>query len=164
MRDLKQVLKILEEENNLKLSIDKYTFMVNEINFLGCSIIKSGIKRTHDKINEYVNFPSPTDSKSLRRVLGMVVFYRKLIPHFASIVMPLTERMRLSPNEKKLQLTDDETQSFQTIKQTLTDLTRLPHPCDQVTDYQLVTDSSQYAAGAALHQVVNGNPMPIGFF
>ena len=41
---------------------------------------------------------------------------------------------------------------------------KIPHPQPTCTQYQLVTDSSKYAVGAALHQVINGNPVTIGFF
>lgn len=40
----------------------------------------------------------------------------------------------------------------------------LAHPVPGITNYQLVTDSSQYCVGAALHQMVNNKPIPIGFF
>ena len=40
----------------------------------------------------------------------------------------------------------------------------MPHPTVGATQYQLVTDSSQYAVGAALHQMIGPNAVPIGFF
>ena len=42
--------------------------------------------------------------------------------------------------------------------------TTLKHPLPVGESYHLVTDCSQVAAGAALHQIVNGQPMPVAFF
>lgn len=161
--DLTNVMSLLHN-NNLKISLTKSVFLVDQIDFLGCSINGDGIKPTNSKINELKDFPYPDDSKSLRRFLGMVGFYRQLVPNFSCIVLPLTERIRLSPKEKSLQLSDTEKQSFDEIINTLSNIAPLPYPDSNVSHYQLVTDSSQFAIGAALHQMVDGNPIPIGFF
>ena len=42
-------------------------------------------------------------------------------------------------------------------------LTSLPRIVSTTTHYQLVTDSSNYAIGAALHQIIDEEPVPIGF-
>ena len=91
----------------------------------------------------------------------MVGFYRKLIPGFAKLVLPLSERMRLTP-KGLITLNNLEKQSFSNTIKILGELTELSHPQPTCTQYQVVTDSSKYAVGAALHQVINGNPIPIG--
>ena len=93
----------------------------------------------------------------------MVGFYRKLIPKFSEIVLPLSERMRLSP-KGSFKLDESERQSFNSVIKELNETSSLAHPEPKCTNYQLVTDSSNYAVGAALHQIVEGNPIPIGFF
>ena len=163
LKDLEKVFQILNRYN-LKVSINKCVFCVKELDFLGFNVSTDGIKPTENKVNELKEFPYPTDSKSLRRYLGMVGFYRKLVPNFASIVLPLTECIRTKPNEKALELTDDEKKSFDKIKEVLTDLKAVAHIQTGTTQFQLVTDSSQYAVGAALHQMVNDEPIPVGFF
>lgn len=163
LEDLSAVLKILDD-NNFKISLHKCVFKVTELDFLGYSISKQGLKPTTNKINELKKFPIPKDSKSLRRLLGMVGFYRKLIPNFASIVFPLTELIRLSPNSKSLILNEIQTEAFRGIIETLCNISSLPHPSSNSTEYQLVTDSSQYAVGGALHQMIDGNSCPVGFF
>ena len=93
----------------------------------------------------------------------MVGFYRKLIPTFSEIVLPLSERMKLSP-KGSLTLDKSERQSFNSIIKELNDTSSFAHPEPNCTNYQLVTGSSNYAVGAALHHIVEGNPIPIGFF
>ena len=160
---LKKVFEILAQYD-MKLSVDKCSFFKSQIDFLGCSITPEGIKPTDQKIQELSSFPSPTDSKSLRRFLGMVGFYRRLIPQFATIVLPLTELIKTSPNSKKIDLSPEESEAFKKIKDQLVNITALRHPVSTATQYHLVTDSSQYAVGAALNQIINKEPVPIAFF
>ena len=70
---------------------------MTSLDFLVFHISINGIKSTTSKIEELKSFPYPKDAKGLRRFLGMVGSYRKLIPKFSEIVLPLSERMRLSP-------------------------------------------------------------------
>lgn len=162
-KDLDAVLKILHD-NNLRISLEKCTFFASQIDFLGCSVSSEGIRPTNNKIAEISRFQLPTDSKSLRRFLGMIGFYRRLIPNFATLVFELTELIKHNQNEKKILFSESAKQAFETIKRTLANISSLPHPVSTTTDYQLVTDSSQYAVGAALHQMINGEAVPIGFF
>ena len=163
LEDIETVLRILHE-NHLRISLDKCSFINENIEFLGCSISAEGVKPTQKKLYEISDFSEPTDSKSLRRFLGMVGFYRRLVPKFATIVLPLTERIRMQPNAKELILSTEESQAFKEIKRILNQLSALPYPTSAATHYQIVTDSSSYAVGAALHQIIDEQPVPIGFF
>ena len=162
-KDLENVFRVLSE-NNLRISLDKCEFFKRSIDYLGFSISEKGIKVTESKQSQIKEFPLPVDSKDLRRFLGMVNFYRRLIPHFADIVLPLTELIKLNPNSKKLSWPQDAITSFGNIKQALCDAASLAFLNTNASSFQLVTDSSNFAVGAALHQMVDGNPVPIGFF
>ena len=114
---------------------------MTSLDFLGFHIRVDGIKPPISKIEELKSFPHPKDAKGLRRFLGMVGFYRKLIPKFSEIVLPLSERMRLSPKGSFTL----ERQSFNSIIKELNDTSSLAHPEPNCTNYQFVTDSSNYA-------------------
>ena len=163
LKDIKAVIDVLDKFN-LKISLAKCVFCVPSLDFLGYNVSIGGLKPTESKVSELNSLTYPTNSKSLRRFLGMVGFYRKLIPHFASVVLPLTEKIRLFPNAKIFELTNSEKFAFDDIKFKLDNVTKLAHPLPNADQYQLVTDSSNYAVGAALHQLVDGTPTPIGFF
>ena len=79
-------------------------------------------------------------------------------------MFPLTELIRCNPKAKELKLSEKEISAFNEIKTILCEISALPHPTVGATQYQLVTDSSQYAVGAALHQMIGPNAVPIGFF
>ena len=86
-----------------------------------------------------------------------------MVKDFAKIVIPLTELIRLNPSSKKLELNSIQKSAIDKIKGILSSVTPLAHP-GPVSHYQLVTDSSQFAIGAALHMMVENEPIPIGFF
>lgn len=73
----------------------------------------------------------------------MTGFYWELTFNCASIVLPLYERMALYP-KATFELNENETESFKEIIHKLSDNTTLGHSQTSATDYQLITDISQY--------------------
>lgn len=65
---------------------------------LGFNVSDFVLLPTNDKNKELHLFSLPKDPKSLRKYLRMKGFYLKVIPNHASIVLPLSKRMRLFPN------------------------------------------------------------------
>ena len=57
-----------------------------------------------------------------------------------------------------------EKQTFVTVKDILGKVSALTHPDPEAIQYHLVMDSTNYAVGVTLHQIINGDPVPIGFF
>ena len=94
----------------------------------------------------------------------MIGFYRRMIPRFAEIMHPLTELIRLNPKTDHLPWTNREADAFSAAKAALQDACQLPHPKPTCDTYQLVTDCSAVAAGAVLHQVIEGQHIPIAFY
>ena len=72
--------------------------------------------------------------------------------------------MKNNPNNKSLVLTESEEACFTNIKQILANISALRYPQPEGTVLHLVTDSSQFAIGAALHQIIDDEAVPIGFF
>ena len=94
---------------------------MTSINFLCFLVSLDGIKPTKDKTEELKSFSYPNDSKGLRRFLGMVGFYRKLIPNFSEIVLPLSGRMRQSPKGPFIS-NESEKQAFRFLIRELSDV------------------------------------------
>ena len=163
IKDLEQVFKLLDQ-NSLRVSLDKCQFFKDNINYLGFNISKNGLKPTVEKCEAIEEYLEPTNSKQLRSFLGMVNYYRHLIPNFADLAFPLTETIKENQKSKKITLNPESKLSFQKLKSALASTESLAHPIPNCTTYQLVTDSSQFCVGAALHQIVDSKPIPIGFF
>ena len=97
--------------------------------------------------------------------MRMLNFFRQMIPGFANIaLLPVTELLRLNPSTKQLSWTDDAITSFNNFKQALASCPTLSYPSIECSEYHLVTDSSNYAVGAALYQMTDSNPSPVIFF
>ena len=93
-------------------------------------------------------FKKPKTKKELKSYLGMLGFYRKFIPRFSSIALPLTEATKLkSPH--KLMWSQPLEDAFVTLKETLCEHSQLtiPSPEDVFT---LSTDASGHSIGAVL--------------
>ena len=80
------------------------------------------------------------------------------------MLLPLTEAIKHNPAAKTLELGPPEKEAFIKIKDILAEVSALTHPDPNATQFHLVTDSSNYAVGAALHQIINAESIPIGFY
>ena len=138
--------------------------LFRSIDFLGFHVSPAGLQLPENKKSQIDDYPQPTNSQALRRFLGMVGFYRRLISDFANIIFHLTELAKHNPKNKFLPWTELEEEAFKNIKSAITRSTALPFARPDVSHLQLVTDSSQVAVGAALHQMINGEAIPIDFF
>ena len=163
LQDLNSVFSILNKYH-LRINLEKCEFLKSELTFLGHHVSAAGISPPAKKVSEIISLSQPKDYAQLRRFLGMTGYYRRMIPHYADIVHPLSEMVRLQVKSKNLHWTDEATAAFEKIKLALSEAVTLCHPLPSNAIYHLVTDCSQVAAGAALHQVVDGKPSPIGFF
>lgn len=163
LKDLETVFQLLAD-NNLRISVDKCRFFQTNLDYLGYNISKNGLLPTTEKSETICAFEEPNSYKQLRRFLGMINYYRHLIPNFADIAHPLTETVRLNSKNKSLKLSEESVEAFKKLKETLASVETLSHPIPNCENYQLVTDSSQYCIGAALHQMIDSTPVPIGFF
>ena len=163
LKDIATVLALLDK-HNLRLSIDKCEFLKTSLTFLGYEISASGIIPPADRVAAINDFAHPQCSKDLRRFMGMLNFFRPMIPNFAQIALPLTDLLRQHPASKTLPWTDAVEQSFKDLKHALADCPTISYPSPTASDYHIVSDSSSYAVGAALYQIVNSQPTPISFF
>jgi len=151
-------------DNQLHLSVEKCVFCVSEIDFLGFNISSEGILPKESKVDAINEYQKPLDYSGLRRFLGMVNFYRRFIPQFASRTEHLYSLLG-STNQRNHPLSWNvgAEAEFVDIKQSLKDATLLCHNFPSRV-FHLVTDASSVAIGAALHQVHNGVSKPVGFF
>ena len=163
LKDLNEVFKILDK-NGLKISVEKCEFVKKSLIFLGYEISDVGIRpptSTSKLISEY---PIPKTSSDLRRFMGMLNFFRTMVPKFSSIAYPITELLRLNPSSKELHWSESAVAAFNDLKRAFLDCPTLSYPSTKSSIYQLVTDSSNYAVGAALYQMIDSNPHPVGFY
>jgi len=104
------------------------------------------------KVAALVNFPRPLDRKQLRSFLGLVGYYRRFIPHFATIVSVLMDMLRKSV---KFLWSNEAEAAFVEIKSRLSSNPIL-RPPDFNLPFCIGIDASNVAVSAYLFQVIDG--------
>ena len=116
------------------------------------------------KIEQLKEAPQPTTKTEVRSFLGFAGYYRRHVPGFSTIALPLTDLTRKSASNK-VEWTDECEIAFQRLKRALTaeSMLRLP---DLERDFVLHTDASEAGLGAVLLQEHEGystqSPMGVG--
>ena len=137
---------------NLKVRPSKCQLFRTKCNFLGHVIQKDGISCDPDKISAVNNLPPPSNLSELKSLLGLVGYYRKFIPDFATIAYPLTKL-----TQKNVQFCWD-MECDNALKSLQGKLTNAPILSFPTEDDMLIldTDASLTGIGAVLSQVQNG--------
>ena len=131
------------------------------LEFLGHIVSKGLIKPVPGKVDAILSAPRPRTKKEVRSFLGLVGYYRKFIPNFAAIAVPISD---LTKNGKATNVEWGEAQelAFTTLKSRITTAPILHLPHTEKT-YVLRTDASDKGIGAVLMQDVEGEKFPICF-
>ena len=162
LRHLEAIFRTLKA-HNLMLALHKCLFQVSELDFLGYHVSAAGLRPMPSRVASFSEQPRPVDHASLRSYTAALGFYRRMIPNFADRISLLQTMVHQQEGSKQLYWTDEADQQFRESRTLLTNAVMLHHLTPSSL-FHLVTDASSYAVGAALHQIVDGQPKPIGFF
>ena len=157
---LYEVLMRLREAN-LTARPTKCSVGYRKLECLGHIIGDDQVQPHPDKVSEIRSATRPETKKQLRSFLGLVNFYRKFIPNFAHISLPLTDLTRkFAPN--KLQWSESQEMAFKTLKSFITKSPILKLP-DISQTFILQTDASQRGVGAVLLQQEGEDKLPVAY-
>ena len=81
-------------EVDLKLKMEKCSFLKKHIQYLGHIISGDGIKPVPEKLSSIQQMSCPYTPKEVKQFLGLVGYYRKFIPRYADIARPLNALTR----------------------------------------------------------------------
>ncbi len=146
--------------NGLALNLEKCVLAAPELDFLGHRISAAGVAPLQENVQVILDFPKPTDCKSLQRFLGMLNLYRGFLPGAAGTLHPLTAALSGIP--KTLPWTPDMETAFAAAKKALAAVP-LSHPLPGAV-LALAADASDTHVGAVLQQQVGQHWQPLGFF
>ena len=82
------------QQFGLVINLEKCTFHVKEIEFLGHSVSARGALPLSSNVEAVQQFPEPATVKDMKVFLGIVNFYLSFIPSAASMLLPLTDCLR----------------------------------------------------------------------
>ena len=150
--DVATHLKHLEQifgrlcEVDLKLKMEKCSFLKKHIQYLGHIVSGDGIRPVPEKLNSIQNMPHPYTSTEVKQFLGLVGYYRKFIQRYADIARPLNALTR-----KDVEFVWDDIcqRSFNLLKAKVSEEPVLVYP-DPSKPYVLFTDASKYAWSCVL--------------
>jgi len=144
---LNEVLSIFRK-NNLKINIEKCSFMKKEVKVLGHLLTNKGLRPLPDKIEAIVNWNPPKDVSELRSFLGTVGYYRQFIRNYSALSEPLC---RLLKKNQKFIWTNEQDTSFSILKESLIKAPILKFP-DFSRPFIIRTDASCQGLGGVLLQ------------
>ncbi|KAF7664139.1 hypothetical protein LDENG_00188000 [Lucifuga dentata] len=144
---LTAVLRRLQS-SGLKLNPKKCHFRQTNLRFLDHTVTAQGIHPDQEQLAAIRDAPVPDNPVSLRSFLGLLSWYDKFLPNYATVVEPLHACLR----ETDFKWTDEAQSSFLTVKNML-----LNSPTLALFDPNLPTvvstDASDYGLGALLTQI-----------
>lgn len=139
---------------HLRLNVDKCSFAVEEVEFLGYLVNGEGIRPIPSRVESILNFPKPRTIAELRRFVGAVNFYRRNMPHASTAQAPLNEFFTDSrKNDKRpVPWIAEAEEAFARVKQELANAALLVHPRIDAK-IRIVSDASDSGMGAVLEQL-----------
>lgn len=147
-------------DKNLKLNPEKCDFMKPEVIFLGHKCTVQGIYPDNSKFNAIINYPIPKDAEAIKRFIAFCNYYRKFIPNFALISIPLNS---LTKKNVTFLWTTECQESFDQLKKALVKPPILRYP-DYSKQFILTVDASKQGIGAVLSQISDDNAdLPIAY-
>lgn len=139
----------------------KCSIAYRSLECLGHFVGDERLKPLPDKVRAIEIAERPHTKKQVRSFLGLVGFYRKFIPNFASIALPLTDSTKKGlPNQ--VSWTSAHELAFETLKRALiaSPILKLP---DMSKPFVLQTDASDRGVGAVLFQYESESKMPVAY-
>eukprot|EP01132_Coremiostelium_polycephalum_P010426 gene10426-12804_t len=97
VKDLDKIFEILVKFH-LRISLKKCSFGKKSIQFLGHILYVVGsntIKPMHSKVESIKNWKQPSSLKEVRSFIGLVNYYREIIPNLSVEMIPLFEFIKI---------------------------------------------------------------------
>ena len=139
-------------EFGLVINLEKRTFNVSEIEFLGHTVSARGALPLQSNVEAVQKFPEPATIKEMQVFLSRVNFYRRFIPNAANTLLPLTDCLKGSkPTSSPVSWSPAMSCAFMEAKAALISSMWLQHP-DPAAKLALHVDASRSHVGAVLQQ------------
>ncbi len=155
---LKQTLEKIKKAG-LTLNVGKCEWAKQEANYLGYHLGNGQLRPQVNKVEAICQSPRPKTKKEVRSFLGLVGWYRRFVPNFASIAAPLTNLLNKGV-ANPIPWTEDCEAAFKTLKEKMCSSPVLQSP-DFTQSFLVQVDASAKGLGAVLVQGTQGNEKPV---
>ena len=159
---LRTILRRIKDAN-LTVKLAKCQFGMKQCVYLGHVVGNGTVRPEMSKMQAVESFPRPETKREVRGFLGLTGYYRRFIPDYATVALPLTDLTRkTSPNV--VQWTEECAKAFDALKKHLCSSPVLRSP-DFTQPFILQTDASDRGAGAVLSQCgPDGEEHPVAYY
>ena len=152
---LEQLFKRFRDKH-IFLKAIKCKLCMSEVEYVGKTISKDGLRMSDKQIKGVNDFPKPVNNTQLRSFLGFINYFRDYVPNHSNIVSPLTKMVNHSAAKKTaIVWTPEAVLAFDKVKQLISVSPKLYFIHD-TAPIVLMTDASDYGVGGYLHQTVDG--------
>ena len=127
----------------MELNQSKTVSSVSEIRILGYCVGGNKIRPDPERLRPLLEFPAPTDSKSLKRALGMFAYYAKRITNYSDKIVHLK-------NSKTFPLTTEALKEYEALKMDIAKASL--QAIDENCPFVVECDASKVAISATLNQ------------
>ena len=100
-------------DQNLNVKASKWSFASDKVVYLGHTVSQHGIHTDPLKAQAITDLTAPSNLDELRSFLGLVGYYRRFIPRFATVASPLTALTKKGVRFVRTDLTEN---AFQVLK------------------------------------------------
>src|SRR5438876_3006174 len=136
------------QEHQLYAKFSKCQFWLKEVSFLGHILSAKGVAVDPSKVQEVLEWKSPTSVTEIQSFLGLAGYYHRFIQDFSKIAKPM---MKLLQKEAKFNWTSACEAAFQKLKTLLTTAPVLTQP-DVTKQFDVYCDASGTGLGCVLMQ------------
>ena len=160
MNTLSRVLMILENAN-LSIRPSKCFLGYRNLEFLGHNVGEGALTTSPVLLKKIQETERPSTKKQIRSFIGLTSFYRKYIPNFSEVALPLTDLTRKG-QPTKVEWGEPQEKAYMTLKALLAKPPILKLP-DFSKQFVLRTDASDLGIAAILMQEHDNEMFPVAF-
>ena len=143
----------------LTLNLQKCEWAKQETRYLGYQLGNGEVRPQVDKVEAVLNSPRLRTKKQVRSFLGLVGWYRRFIPQFATLAVPLTN-LTCKAARNPVEWNEECERAFQELKKKLCSSPVLQSP-DFKRRFLVQVDASGVGIGAVLAQGEPGEERPV---
>jgi hypothetical protein len=143
------------DEKHIFLKAIKCKLGMSEVEYVGKTVSKDGLRMSEKQIKGVTDFPKPVNNTQMRSFLGFVNYFRNHVPNHSNVVAPLHAMIDHSAKRQTaLSWTPQGALAFEKIKELIAMSPKLYFIHD-TAPIVLMTDASDYGVGGYLYQTVD---------
>ena len=164
-KHIEVLTKVYEKLKNagLTINLEKSKFCRSSLKFLGFLVDEHGLRTDPEKVSAVVDYPQPKTTTQIRRLLGLVSYYRRFLKNFSTLCSPITDLLHGRKKGQTIIWTSQAEEAFQEIKRSLTTAPVLSSP-DYSKPFTIMCDASDTGIGSVLYQEEDGIEHPIAYY